>query len=732
MINYYTIFVTIDQAAELIISAAKQTGGKGLDAFHFDQNNDAPDAQTTPFSQKISLCFTHNTSRGPDLKVRTKIKSVFQDWVNGHGVSATSKEGTPPEADYPWTVEDFWLHVLFNIGPPASNTKVDGQLLALMPIEGDDQQAAVVAHLAANATYTRTAITEHPPGRRLGLFHIKDDHARDSSFQSVIDAGYFPALELLEEYTDGESSIFLHARLNKNDRLIQPGQTGLSLFCKFLRAAPFMWNGETASNASSSMLAAVLPQDMENQDASQGFRVLDLRSLNFINQSQLVFRADAFCKVEVISLKDSYSASGEDLRKAIQQAEPFIGYSLYLRDTGLHLHYGESIDIARCDQEISTLVDEINNRQYRLALLQSVSVRKPLLLRFTHKQLPALADYLRTLSPKRLAEGVLQYAFQATGTFPQGYHYLFLSPEILAEADITPLYSWPNLEEKRVFWLDPFWARYYPDSIDRCYVFVPYQQALFPSMHNWDEQDMDEYLREVMKEWASQEQGEVNIPDTPLYVFDPFSEYNSGDELIQEMRVFVLDLKDFQNIKVNLPWINDNLVLHEELSTGETIQALADAKTKIAMVNAQLEKEKEKVQLFRESANRVKEQLDTLITNLADSISSQLNRINLAGIDASDKARSMNDRLRTIEQEYQTLTAMLEQMNTTAGSVKKDAEGKLSEAQSAFQKVSEALKETTRAQSHMEESTTNAILRLETEEQRQRQRLANIRIGRSS
>jgi hypothetical protein len=728
--EYFTLFIPIQDAAAFIISVAQRTQGRALDVFRFGIPEDAQHAQTLSGSQHIHLCFIHETGNQVDQKFRTVILDLFRSWLEEQGFSANPHKGSPTEQDYPLQVEEFWLYILFNIGQPQPNLKIEDQLLAIIPVEDDDLLGAVITKFAASATFTRVAVTENPSGRRLAFFYVKDDQSRGSSFKSVVESGHFPYFECLTEFTDGESSVFLPAGLNIHDRLLLPGSTGLHLFCQFLRSSPNLWGNKASNTIDHNLLAAVLPKNMETKDAGQGWCVYDLRSLDFLDQSQLVFRADDYQSVEIISYKDNISVSGEDLRRAIQQAEPLIGRRLYLQDTKLRLHFTETIDLARSDQEVASLVDQINNLQYRLALLQSISVRKPLLLRFTHKQLPALADYLRTLSPKRLADGVLQYAFHATENNPQGFHYLFLAPDILAEADITPLYSWPDLEEKRVFWLDPFWARYYPDSSERCYVFVPYQQALFPSMHSWDDQDMDEYLRSVMKEWASQEQEEVAIPDLPLYIFDPIHQYGNEGDTFQEMRVFVLDMKAFQNIRVNLPWINDNLVLHHEISTGETIRALADAKTRVALVNNQLEKQKEIFVRLNQSAQSIKQHLDNLITNLAETISAQLTRINTSTIDTAEKARQLNNRLRAIEVEYQLLNAMIEKMKAGQDEFKTTAEKKVSEAIDVHQKVLNAVNQSAQVRDQMELQTSATIQNLETSEKHQRQRLENIHFWR--
>jgi phage shock protein A len=127
---------------------------------------------------------------------------------------------------------------------------------------------------------------------------------------------------------------------------------------------------------------------------------------------------------------------------------------------------------------------------------------------------------------------------------------------------------------------------------------------------------------------------------------------------------------------------------------------------------------------------KIQEQLNTLITCLAESISSHLNRINSATVETSEKARVLNTHLNAIQSEYQALSSIVEKMKATQGQVKTEAQTRLGEAAEIQQKVEQAVQKAERVQGDMDSSTIEMIRKLEESEIRQRQRLANIRFWR--
>lgn len=715
---YRTPYLPLELAADLLISVAKETRGALLDTFRMKPMEDLNQVQL--------YCFP-----GESSKYRRILFTILQSWAEGHQIELEKGEGQDEQLD--WDVQCFWLSALFNLGSPAEVIPVSDQFMAVVPIDSRNHLSALVHQLALNATYTRIAVAQDQDGTLNAIFHLKDDLERDSSLKSLVVSQLHPGLHLLKEYSDGQSSIFLPSDLTLKGQSIRPGQQGLELFCLFLRSAVRLAGKEPqqmpTESTSSELLAVILPLDSSLKNTDGGWRLLDLRSLRFQNQSQLVFRADDFTRVNVVALKSAPEYTGDTLRLAIQQADPPSGYSLQLRHTHLRLLYTQTLKLTETDIEIQEIHHQIEKLEYRLALIGSVSQRKPLLLRFTQHQLPALADYLRTLKPKGLANGILEYAYQSTDGQPSGYHYLWISPEILAEADITPLFTWPNLEEKRIFWLDPFWARYYPEDVDKgCYVFVPFEMTLFPTMHGWgDEKDMSSYLREVIHEWTHQEGISAPIPQQPIYVFDLIEKRERGTGLDRKIHIFVLDRDAFCPIKVNLPWINDCLVLHQELITQPTISALANAKTQEQLVNLALKQGEDLRRQVSETAEQIQKQVDATLTELTHAFVLQFEQLDKDTLEAVHRARELNQRLKDTLKEYDDLAAFLARVESTRNQIKNEADQKISEAKKLQEEVMQATKDAEEVQSKMKKITSSTIQELVDEEAAQRQRLDNFR-----
>ncbi len=719
-----SLLVSFNQAVELLMLLARATKGKSLDTFRFllpDQNS----LLLGENGSSLSIYFLPEETSRYSNKDQKQLRITLERWADENQINL--RGDLPGDFDRSLSVEQFILYVLFASGSPLP-TRVQDQVLVLTPFEDQDELAAMLQTLALNATYTRVAVTDQLLGRKNAFFWIKDDESRGSSFQSLLDGNYFTSARVLKEYSDGVFSVFLPENLEWKGSVLRPTAEGIRLLARFFQEAPLLYGTDEQKSAPSNLMAAIIPLEASVSGATD-LKLFDLRALVFVNQSELVFRANDFCKVQVIPIQNDPELVGENLRKAILNADPVVGYPLYLRDTGMRLRYTEVIDQVGYEREIEGIVRQINNLQYRLAFLHSVSEHKPLLMRFTQSQLPALADYLRTLSPRRLAEGSLLYAYHATEQVPEGYHYLFLPAEILAEADITPLYAWPNLEEKRVFWLDPFWARYYPEAANNCYVFVPYEMALFPSMHNWEEQDMDVYLRDMLQMWATEENNATIAADIPMYIFDPVPERASASQAYQDMNIFVLDLRDFSDLKINLPWMNDNLVLHQELSNREFIRAMADSKTKEMMLQNQLNTEKELLAQIERTKQRMLTGLNAILNDLAEAVATQLNHVNSAAVENTRKAAGLSQQLRAIELEYAAITQLIIDTEKSQGAFKTEADGKLKETMAVQEKIRQAIEATEKTDLAMQTATNQVINRLDTEETKQRSRLANIRIG---
>jgi hypothetical protein len=716
---YRTPYLALELAADLLISVAQRTRGALMDTFRMKPMEDLNQVQI--------YCFP-----GENSKHRKGLFQILQSWAEGHQIDLERDDSPLQDESLKWNVQSFWLFALFNLESPARAIPVPipDQFLAVIPIEDFNQLNELIHDLARNATYTRVAVAHDQDGTLTAIFHLKDDVERDSSLQSLVISGSYRDLRLLEEYSDGRSSIFLLPGTTLNGQIVRPGQRGMELFCLFLRSAGKESQRALTEPASSELLVVILPQDASLKSADGGWRLIDLRSLRFQNQSQLVFREDDFTRVKVVTLKSAPEYTGDTLRLAIQRATPPSGHSLRLRHTHLRLLYTQTFNLTETEIELHEINDQINNLVYRRALIESVGQSKPLLLRFTQQQLPALADYLGTIRSKGLANGSLKYAYHATDLNPNGYHYLWISPELLADSEITRLFNHPNLGEKRIFWLDPFWGRYYPEDVNKgCYVFVPFEMTLFPTMHGWgDEEDMASYLSGVIREWGSQAGISAPIPDQPIYVFDLVEKREKGAGLDQKIHILVLDRTAFDSIQVNLPWINDCLVLHQELINAQsTISTRADAKTQEQLAHTALKRGEELRQQVIETAGQIQQQVNAVLTELTHAFVLQFNQLDQDTRTAVNQARVLNQRLKDTMEEYKKLDEFLRMVEDTRKKIKSEADRKMSETEKLQSQVVEATIQAADAQSKMKEKTARTIQELTDEEAALRKRLDNFR-----
>jgi hypothetical protein len=250
------------------------------------------------------------------------------------------------------------------------------------------------------------------------------------------------------------------------------------------------------------------------------------------------------------------------LAQALDASAPDIGYRLRLRRSSYQ---------ANVEMELEKLRIKRAEVDQRIAHLESVAQQRPYLLRFGPGQLRALADTLYSFSVESLSgeEGGVRYAFRANRHAPAGFHYLLVGPQtVLRELD--PLHLYGNEPPIR-FWLDPSWARYYPDAGNVCYVFVPEHTALSPSLHTWQTEDMDRHLRRMLESRWQRETGERAFPQGAYYVFDAASPDG------QDLNLTVLAPSDFGLPQARLHWISDNLTVSQGIPIERYLSGTAEA-----------------------------------------------------------------------------------------------------------------------------------------------------------
>lgn len=439
----------------------------------------------------------------------------------------------PGDDDFPSDRVDEWLVVARRLSP--------------------GRVTEIFENLTFHATSVRVAAAERTAGRAY-FYHVRDDQARRSSLQAAVAGGLLDEAAFLQGFRVEPFTVFLPPEAN-------PSQNALEAFARLFRYAPQIF-GITKLMRTAGPLAALIGQAAKggNRTRRQRMELLYLGRLTFHKQVDMA-PLPAMAEVEIHDLQDSFDALAR-LQTDVRNARPKVGYQLRLQALGFRGSY---------EVERQRLHERMAELEYKLAYLDSMEQPRPTLLRFSAKQLPALADMLRSFPIRILQEGMLKYGFQSASHQPGGWHYLFYEAKDAVMQDLDPLVFWKDLDRPPMrFWLDPFWARYYhgrgPDTL----VFVPEGKGLFPAMHDWEPATMDHYLRRSMAHWFGKNQAEMPMPEHPIYIFDQVA--GSAEKI----RISVLDVTRFEPLHTQIDWLNDNLLLVEELGLARVMGDLAD------------------------------------------------------------------------------------------------------------------------------------------------------------
>ncbi len=444
-----------------------------------------------------------------------------------------------------------WL-LLASSGGDDGARAAEGEWL-LVANDLDPEQAA---KLSEDLRFHATAVYLAPctigrKGQRLYLFHVRADSRRKSSFLGYFAGRGAQGTQMLAAYPSQESLIFLPA-----DRA--PSRRALGAFHRALLANPQLFKArQITADAKGRLLAIVPPLPGARPTAI----VLLLGLVGFVDHTAVAPSPAPLLDFEVHQLEAGHRAL-EALRCAVAGAQPYVGYRPELRKTRR---------TEGSDREIRRLEEQIADLNHRLNYARSLRRSQPVLLRFGERQIPALADALRSFRFSALLDGRLRYGFQASQDRPGGWHFLLWDPSEAAMVEPYPPWRWLGLGgDTRFFWLDPLWAEYYLDHTPASLLFVPRGLGLFPTLHAWEPGDMDRELRRTVAQWFPANRGFLDKLAEPIYIFD-------GEPSPQaRIRIHVLDRKAFRPLTQRIGWINDHLILHRALGGIESyITALA-------------------------------------------------------------------------------------------------------------------------------------------------------------
>jgi hypothetical protein len=378
------------------------------------------------------------------------------------------------------------------------------------------------------------------------LLHVLDEYNRLSGLDGLKALGVFDEWQELQCYAHERVKVFL-------PESIRPDRELLVAFCTLLAHETVATLLHLTRQGRRQELYYILKLAFE---AEREFEVLPLPESAFVDTGEVGVPTAA--TVRVVSLAPTPAPS---LAELLQEHAPGAGYRLQLRPS----RYRADLDLEH--EKLRLRRAELDQR---LAHLESIHQQRPVLLRFGPGQVRALAEVIYSYPAESLSESQadIRYAFQANRQAPEGYHYLLVGPGAVRH-QMDPLLLHDNEPPMR-FWLDPSWARYYPDEGNVCYVFVPEHTALFPSLHTWHTEEMDRHLREVLSERWLRDSGAQKFPETPYYVFDWTPD---GDSL----ELSVLAEGDFAPPRTRLHWISEHLTVAGKVSIEKQVSEAAVA-----------------------------------------------------------------------------------------------------------------------------------------------------------
>lgn len=450
---------------------------------------------------------------------------------------------------------------------------VEHEYLLLATAADVEQVQQTLATLTRHATYVTLSAADRPEDR-LHLFHIFNDPRRNGSFMSLLESRITTS-RVLAAYKVDDWHFFAQ-------RERPPSRLALEAFVRLAQAAPKLFTDSQQADGSSmngsKLLAALLGYTEAVPDTPNGRFVVELlylRHLVFHGQSTFTPPPSSDSRVLFYDLTTSAQALTQ-LRQSINEAGQRVGVRI-----GYHLRLRPTRVVNDYQVERLRLQEQKEAIQSQIEYLDSVAGARPHLLRFTHDQLSALADYVRSFPLRVLSQGLLQYGFQSTAHDGSGMHFILVDPRQASLEAMDPLPKWERRDQPPIrFWLDPFWARFYAERNEQL-IFVPHGSRLMPTMHAASPQQMDAYMREVLGQWYKEEYGMPPIPAQPLYLFDP------RPGCADHIDILVLDRAQFVPLDQKLDWINFNLHLRRaQHSNAPILQQLSDALTEEELLSS--------------------------------------------------------------------------------------------------------------------------------------------------
>lgn len=489
----------------------------------------------------------------------------------------------------------------------------------------DKEAAAIDRRLRLHATSVRVARADAGAAGNY-FFHIKDDKARLASFSSAAKAGDFDELICLDIYQSSEWKILLPHGLRIDYKITD---AWVRLLLRYLSSIK-------RTIPEDGFLAAIAPSSREQEAVHN---LLFLCDLTFLPVEQIFggFRAQ---EIVLVPLADG------------QQALQSLGQQL--RDPNLHA--GHSLRLRRASHLSATLEDyealkaDVQFMKMELEEMEGLlEAQSPRLLRFEQNQLTKMARLLASYD--RDSRERIRYTFFAGDkALHKGVHYLYVPHDAVPDGGDLLFMETMEDRQKMEYWLDPLWRTQYAPLTSRASrVFVPYGMRLYPSLHSWNVNQIDQYLAMVLDNrgdftrWNEQ----VGNRSERIYVFEAVE----SDTF--QVRVSILDWHKFA--PVNSPdiigWINDNLSLIQHMDVKDFISTMATEVNRLSRLETVRRDQVEVRQAIEKTEAALRMRLDQAVDTVYDEIATEIDAIASASQQELSKIADLQNKL----EEYRVL-----------------------------------------------------------------------------
>lgn len=431
-------------------------------------------------------------------------------------------------------------------------------LVVTRPEVTDYQASRLHTHLMQQTTAVRWAVMNGADGTH-HYFHYADQPERNGNAGALGESLNRYAVTL-RGFGGSDWPFFVPDTIPGTDARLTPGDRLLKGLHALIEAWPELVPGQQACRGQDHLLA-LLPVSEHDELNILKARLLILPRDSFRREFRL---SPEFQDVDIRAETHSGSQTAHDaMIRHLRNLKCAEGYRLELRKT----HFDPS------ETWQQTIEENLEYWTHQDHLHRELMSERPTLWRFCHSQLPEMAALLREVKLADLHEGRIQYGCFLPTDVPAG---VVTDGSPISEIAMHYLYfpqGTQQIEQRRgirslegscmKFWLDPFWARFYPDDEPgRCLVFTPERNALFPTMHGWDAAEMDEYLQRTLQNLLSDDLKD-RFGEQPLYVFD----HAGADQ--ERISISVLDLAQFVPFTQRLDWVNDHLDILDTLCSDE-------------------------------------------------------------------------------------------------------------------------------------------------------------------